>query len=346
VSALAAEPDPALPPELEASAPPEAYGRSRDDVWLLTARRSSGSVEHHDFADLPELLHPGDVLVVNTSATVPAAVDAARDLVVHVSTGLPDGSWLVELRRPRPGGATDPYDGGRAGDQLALRGGGTVTLRAAYSPGRLWRAVFDTAGEPDLLRYLLRHGQPIRYRYVERDWPLQTYQTVFAREPGSAEMPSAGRPFTAELVTRLVSAGVVVAPLVLHAGVATPEPHELPYPEWYAVPATTARLVSQAREAGGRVIAVGTTVVRALESAADDTGGVHAASGWTDLVVTPSGGVRVIDGLLTGFHEPRASHRLMVEAIAGPGLLRASYAEALEHGYLWHEFGDLHLLLP
>jgi len=336
----------AVPRELEASAPPEAYGRSRDEVWLLAGHRSSGDVEHHDFADLPDLLRPGDVVVVNTSATIPAAVDAARDLVVHVSTGLPDGSRLVELRKPQPGGATIPYDRGRAGDRLGLRGGGAVTLLAAYSPGRLWRAAVDTAGEPDLLRYLLRHGRPIRYGYVERDRPLATYQTVFAREPGSAEMPSAGRPFTAELVTRLVGAGVVVAPLVLHTGVASPESHELPYPEWYAVPATTGRLVSQARAAGGRVVAVGTTVVRALESAADDTGVMRAASGWTDLVVTPARGVRVVDGLLTGFHEPRASHLLMLEAIAGAALLRVCYLEALEHGYHWHEFGDLNLLLP
>jgi len=350
VSALPVDMGPAemeftVPPELEASAPPEAYGRSRDDVWLLAGYRASGAVEHHDFADLPDLLRAGDVLVVNTSATVPAAVDA-HDLVVHVSTGLPDGTWLVELRRPLPGGATAPYDRGLAGDRLRLRGGGTVRLLAAHSPGRLWRAAVDTDGEPDLQGYLRRHGRPIRYGYVDSDWPLAAYQTVFAREPGSAEMPSAGRPFTAELVTRLVGAGIVVAPLVLHSGVASPEAHELPYPEPYAVPATTARLVSQAREAGGRVIAVGTTVVRALESAADEAGVVRPMSGWTDLVVTPARGVRVVDGLLTGFHEPRASHLLMLEAVAGPSLLQACYLEALEHGYLWHEFGDLNLLLP
>jgi S-adenosylmethionine:tRNA ribosyltransferase-isomerase len=350
VSALPAEigpadPEFAVPPELEASAPPEAFGRSRDDVWLLAGHRASGSVEHHDFARLPDLLRPGDVLVVNTSATVPAAVDAGN-VVVHFSTGLADGNWLVELRRPLPGGATAPYDRGHAGDRLLLRGGATVRLLAAHSPGRLWRAAVHTGGEPDPLSYLRRYGRPIRYRYVDQDWPLATYQTVFAREPGSAEMPSAGRPFTADLVTRLVTAGVVVAPLVLHTGVGSPEAHEPPYPEWHAVPPTTARLASQARAAGGRVIAVGTTVVRALESAADETGTVHAASGWTDLVVTPARGVRVVDGLLTGFHEPRASHLLMLEAIAGPSLLRACYLEALEHGYLWHEFGDLNLLLP
>jgi S-adenosylmethionine:tRNA ribosyltransferase-isomerase len=345
VSALPAEPEFVVPPELEAAAPPEAYGRSRDEVWLLVGHRSSGQVSHHDFTDLPDLLRPGDILVVNTSATIPAAVDAGR-LVVHVSTGLPDGTWLVELRQRIPGGTTGPYSHGRAGQRLALRGGGTVTLLTAYSPGRLWRAAMDPADEPDLLSYLLRYGRPIRYRYVKRDWPLAAYQTVFATKPGSAEMPSAGRPFTPELVTRLVVAGVVTAPVVLHTGVASQEAHELPYPEWYAVPATTARLVSQAREAGGRVIAVGTTVVRALESAASRGGAVSAASGWTDLVVTPSRGARVVDGLLTGFHEPGASHLLMLEAIAGPALLEACYVEALDHGYHWHEFGDLNLLLP
>jgi S-adenosylmethionine:tRNA ribosyltransferase-isomerase len=342
MTALLPELDFVLPPELEAHEPPEARGLARDGVRLLVGRRRSGQVTHHAFTELPGLLRPGDVLVVNTSATVPAALEAG-DLVVHVSTGLADGSWLVELRRP-DGTATAPYSGGGTGERLALACGGELTLLEPYSTGRLWRAALEVPD--DVVTFLHRHGRPIRYGYVDRDWPLPSYQTVFARHPGSAEMPSAGRPFTDRLVTRLVSAGVQVVPIVLHTGVASPEAHERPYPEPYAVPAATARVVNAARADGGRIVAVGTTVVRALESAARHDGLVEPGAAWTDLVVTPERGVRVVDGLLTGFHEPRASHLLMLSAIAGEGLLRACYTEALARGYLWHEFGDVNLLLP
>ena len=189
------------------------------------------------------------------------------------------------------------------------------------------------------------HGRPIRYGYVGRPWPLSTYQNVYAAEPGSAEMPSAGRPFTAEVITRLVAKGVGVTPLVLHTGVASLEADELPYPERVKVPAATARRVNATRAAGGRVIAVGTTAVRALESAYDAaTGEARSADGWTDLVVSPERGVRLVDGMLTGWHEPEASHLLMLEAVAGRPLLEASYAASLSEGYLWHEFGDVHLI--
>jgi len=229
---------------------------------------------------------------------------------------------------------------------VTLSGGVTVTLRTAYSD-RLWIAEVDVDSVP---RYLRAHGRPIRYSYVERDWPLWAYRSVFAistpdDQEGSAEMPSASRPFTEAMVTRLASRGVVIAPLTLHTGVASPEAHEKPYPERFEVPATTARLVNQARAAGGRIIAVGTTAVRALETATRPDGLVQAAAGWTDVVITPDRGVRAIDGLLTGFHEPRASHLLMLSAIAGSSLLSRCYSAALAERYLWHEFGDLNLLL-
>ena len=324
-----------------ASEPPEARGLTRDAVRLLVG--SPEGVSHHRFTDLPELLPPGDVLVVNRSATRPAALDVpGTDLVLHVSTRRPGGGWLVELRR-RDGSSTVPYPGGSAGEQWALPGGGSVTLRSHYRGGRLWEA--DLVVGP-VHRYLHAHGRPIRYGYVERDWPLPVYQTVFATRPGSAEMPSAARPFTTDLVTRLVTAGVVVAPVTLHTGVASLESSEPPYPEWYEVPPVTARLVNEARRAGGRVVAVGTTVVRALESAAAPDGSVHPGSGWTDLVVTPERGVRVVGGLLTGFHEPRASHLWLLAAVAGEELVAHCYAEAAAAGYRWHEFGDLNLLLP
>ncbi|MQA79237.1 MAG: S-adenosylmethionine:tRNA ribosyltransferase-isomerase [Streptosporangiales bacterium] len=327
-----------LPPELEAHEPAEARGDGRDDVRLLVSRIGTGAVSHHRFADLPDQLAPGDVLVVNVSGTLPAAVDIGDGRSVNFSTEQPGGDWVVELRR---GGERD--DTGRAGDEITMPGGHTLTLRAPYSPGRLWVGALDV---PSVTAYLAGHGRPIRYGYVRRDWPLDAYQTVFATEPGSAEMPSAARPFTAELVTRLVSRGVVVAPLTLHTGVASPEAHEKPYPEWYSVPASTARVVASARASGARVVAVGTTVVRALETVTDTYGRVTPGSGWTDLVVTPDRGVRAVDGLLTGLHEPRASHLLMLEAVAGRGVLRRTYSAALAERYLWHEFGDVNLIIP
>ena len=331
-----------LPAEREAHEPPEARRLPRDGVRLLFG--SADGVSHHRFTDLPALLRPGDVLVVNTSATLPAAVPTQDGLVIHFSTRREDGTWLVELRRST-GKSTAPFQGGTVGQSYPLRGGATVTLVEPYSTGRLWVARVDTA---EVVDYLHRYGLPIRYGYVPRAWPLPYYQTVFATHPGSAEMPSAGRAFSHELVTRLVASGVLVVPLLLHTGVASPEAHERPYPEWFSVPATTARVVSAAKREGdgGRIIAVGTTVVRALESAATADGAVRPAEGWTDLVITPERGVRVVDGLLTGFHEPRASHLDMLAAIAGHELLGRCYAEALAAGYLWHEFGDLNLLLP
>jgi S-adenosylmethionine:tRNA ribosyltransferase-isomerase len=194
--------------------------------------------------------------------------------------------------------------------------------------------------------YLLRHGQPIRYGYLHGTFPLDDYQNVYATEPGSAEMPSAGRPFTADLVTRLAARGVPVVPIVLHTGVSSPESHEPPYPERFLVPEVTARLVTSTRAAGRRVVAVGTTVTRALETTADDVGAVRATEGWTDLVLGPERPARVVNGLVTGLHAPEASHLRLLEAVAGQELVRTAYRAALSEHYLWHEFGDSMLFLP
>ncbi len=316
-----------LPASREAHEPPEARGLGRDEVRLLVT--SGGRITHHRFTDLPSLLRAGDVLVVNTSATVPAAVPTADGLVVHFSTERPDGTWLVELRQ-----GTRPYPG-RPG-RIALPGGGAVTLVAPFGSGRLWTAEVDVP--TTVVAYLAEHGSPIRYSYVPSRWPLSYYQTVFGITPGSAEMPSASRPFTDRLVTELVARGVQFAPVLLHTGVASAEAHERPYPERFAVPTTSRALVDRARADGRRVIAVGTTAVRAIES--------DGESGWTDLIVTPSRGVRRVDGLLTGFHEPKASHLDMLAAFVDEDVLAATYREAIAEGYLWHEFGDVNLLLP
>ncbi|HEX2171810.1 MAG TPA: S-adenosylmethionine:tRNA ribosyltransferase-isomerase [Dehalococcoidia bacterium] len=327
-----------LPAELEAREPPEARGLRRDHVRLLVSTRADDRIVHARFDDLPRFLAPGDLIVVNDSATLPARLSArlagGGDIALYLSTRLPAALWIVE---PREAAVSE-------GDTLQLPDGGTVRLLTSY-PGssRLWVARLDL---PELLiDYLTHWGRPIAYSYVDRDWPMEMYQTVYAAEPGSAEMPSAGRPFSWEVIRRLIDRGVGFARLTLHTGVASLERTERPYEEAYRVPPETVEAVEAARRAGGRVVAVGTTVVRALESAADERGRLHASQGWTDLVITPARGVRVVDSLLTGFHEPRATHLAMLEAIAGRPHLERTYRAAIAERYLWHEFGDLHLIL-
>jgi S-adenosylmethionine:tRNA ribosyltransferase-isomerase len=338
-----------LPGALQATGPPEARGVARDAVKLLVARGGDGSISHASFRDLPSLLKPGDLLVVNVSATLPAAVPARRAdgtrVRVHVATrvpGLDDRYRVIEVRSAdgsRPARS-------RTGERIRLAGGDAqLELVASYVSGpRLMIVRFESSDTVEA--YLEQHGEPIRYGYVTRSWPLRDYQNVYATTPGSAEMPSAGRPFTSELITALVAHGVLVAPIILHTGVSSPERHEPPFPEPYEVPEATARVLSATRASGGRVIAVGTTVVRALETVSHADGTIAAGAGWTSLVIDPERELRAVDGLITGWHEPEASHLHMLEAVAGPELLERSYRAALAHGYLWHEFGDSHLILP
>ncbi|MEU0896376.1 S-adenosylmethionine:tRNA ribosyltransferase-isomerase [Streptomyces massasporeus] len=341
-----------VPEELSARVPVEQRGPGleRDAVRMLVSR--GAEVAHHTFRELPLLLRAGDLLVVNTSATLAAAVDGWTGhtrVVVHFSTRGDDGRWAVELREPDGRGTTRARAGGPAGREVCLPGGVGLVLEEPLSGRgeRLWWARVSGAGVPGLLR---EYGRPVRYAYTERDQPLSAYQTVFALPSadgtGSAEMPSAARPFTARLVAELVSRGVLFAPVTLHTGVASAEAHEPPYPERFAVPEASARLIEAARAGGGRVVAVGTTAVRAVESAVGADGAVRARAGWTDLVVTPERGVRVVDGLLTGLHEPEASHLLMLEAVVGRVAVERGYEAALQGRYLWHEFGDVHLVLP
>ncbi len=327
------------------SPPIERRGLPRDAARLLVA--DDGPVVRDDtMRGLPRHLSAGDLLVVNLSATLPAALEAAGGLVLHLSTPLPGGDWLVELRRRcRMGSA--PFGVEPADRRLALAGGGAVELlgAAARRPGggvRLWRARLDLPG--GVHRHLAGHGRPIRYGCAPERWRIEEYQTIFASMPGSAEMPSAGRGFTHRLVAELGAAGVGLAPIVLHAGVSSPEAGEPPAPERYWVPAATARRVNAVRARGGRVVAVGTTVVRALETGAR-SGRARPGRGWTGLVVSPARGVSTVDGVLTGWHEPEASHLQLLEAVAGRAALDRSYAAARALGHRWHEFGDFNLLL-
>jgi S-adenosylmethionine:tRNA ribosyltransferase-isomerase len=316
----------------------------RDDVALLVSQKSDGALINACFDELGEFLEAGDLMVVNTSATLPAAIPVRVDgaeLELHLSTPVTDRDWVVEFRaldrsrrQPPPAGAYLELDGGATGEVIAPYLGSRRLVVARLNLGET------------VERYLAAHGHPIRYQHSPGHLGIADYQTVFARDPGSAEMPSAARPFSAELVAHLVAGGVQFAPITLHCGVSSLEAGESPYPERYRVPAETARLVNGVRWQGGRVIAVGTTVVRALETVADDDGYVAAGEGLTNLVVTPERGVRAVDGLVTGWHEPESSHLQLLEAVAGEPLLTRSYDAARAAGYRFHEFGDSHLILP
>jgi S-adenosylmethionine:tRNA ribosyltransferase-isomerase len=336
------------PDELQASAPPSERGIQRDEVRLLVS--SGAGHTHAPFCQLAHFLQPDDLIVVNQSATLAASLPAhsAQDaFILNLSTDYGRNLWLAEPRwspsQPGP---------------LPLSSGDVVTvanlsarLIAPYPRlPRLWFVAFDGQGD-DVMRAMRRHGQPIRYGYVETPYPLSTYQTLFSTVPGSAEMPSAAHPFTPRVLAALKRKGVQVASIVLHTGVSSlevevddVEDHPL-YPEPFTVPITTARAVNAARRAGRRVIAVGTTVVRALETAWDGEK-VRPATGFTRVYVHPQRGVYAVDGLLTGLHDPVTSHLAMLYAIAGESLVRSAYAEAVRCRYLWHEFGDSHLILP
>lgn len=334
-----------LPDTGAASMPPEARGLARDEVRMAVARPSG--ITHARARDLPAHLHPGDLLVVNTSATLPAAVDIVRHgcpTKLHFSTELDDGAWVVEVRRPDASGPALPSPG----EVLRLPGGVRLRLDRPhpYGQARLWRAVplptVATVG------YLAEHGRPIRYRHLSGEWPLASLQNVYADRPGSAEMPSAGRPLSEAVLVRLMACGIPVAPVVLDTGVSSQESHEPPQPERFTVPEVTARLVNSTLRAGRRVVAVGTTVVRALESATAGRAVVPTA-GWTSLVLGPERRAQVVTGLLTGLHEPEASHLHLLEAVSGRTLVDQAYAEVTGPDgppYLWHEFGDSMLLLP
>jgi S-adenosylmethionine:tRNA ribosyltransferase-isomerase len=343
----------ALPDDLVARTPPERRGLARDRVRLLVLDRATHERWHTRFDQISRFLRSGDLLVFNASRTLPAALDgrdlsSGTDLEVRLAQQRPDGSWLA-LLVCRQG---EPFACGlRPG--LRLHFGESLSAvveeRDTHIP-RLWVLRFSREGV-ELMDRLHRLGRPIRYEHVSSPWPLQDYQTVYASQPGSAEMPSAGRAFTWQLLFGLRRRGVATTSLVLHTGLSSYLDDELDarHPmaeEEYFIGDNTADQIASARRQGGRVIAVGTTVVRALESVASNDGKVTAGHGYTRLRITAEHPLQVVDGLLTGLHEPEASHLDLLTAFAPVPVIQEAYAEAVTRGYLWHEFGDLNLILP
>ncbi len=336
-----------LSPELEAHAPAELRGLRRDQVRLMVLPRFEGPAIHTRFDSLGDYLLPGDLLVVNTSRTLPALLRAVDE------RGQP-----VEVRLAHRQ-AEELWDGlllqgrsqiGRAGMQLDFGQGLSARVMGPRSDlPFLWQIRFDRCCIP-LLDLIYRLGEPIRYYYVENALPIDLYQTVYAREPGSVEMPSAGRPFSWELLLHLRKKGIGLASITLHTGLSSTRDDALDATrpvaeEEFRVPAETADAVNAAHAAGKRVIAVGTSVVRAVETAANPDGLVEPARGWTRLRIRPDYTLRAVDGLLTGMHEPRTTHLDMLSAFVAPDRLQSAYHEAIRLRYLWHEFGDVNLII-
>ncbi|HEX8494893.1 MAG TPA: S-adenosylmethionine:tRNA ribosyltransferase-isomerase [Pyrinomonadaceae bacterium] len=341
-----------LPPELSAKEPPERRGLARDHVRLMIIDRAGGRVEHTRFDHLGEFLRTGDLLVFNTSRTLPASLEGCAAptgpcIEIRLAEHLPDDSWLALLLCQRG----DPFSCGlREGMQISFGEGlmGAVEERDERIP-RLWRMRFSKSGA-ELVNLFYRLGRPIRYEYVSAPWNLDYYQTVYAREPGSAEMPSAGRAFTWRLLFDLQRRGIETAYIVLHTGLSSYMDDELDaeHPaseEEYFISETAAEKINAKRLQGGRVIAVGTTVVRALESVANADGRIQPGHGYTRLHITAQHRLAAVDGLLTGLHEPEASHLDLLTAFLPAEQIRAAYEEAVRLRYLWHEFGDLNLIV-
>ena len=327
----------------EATTTPEARGLERDEVRLLVSGRHGH--QHARFFELPDILEPGDLLVVNRSATLPAALPAAvgnTPFLLHLSTRYGPRLWLTEPRwsASRPGPV--PLSAGEI-----VEVGGLEALVLEPYPGIPRLRFIEFLG--DWERVLERHGSAIHYRYLSQATELRSYQTIFSDSPGSAEMPSAGRPFTARTLADLQRRGIDIVKLTLHTGVSSLETTDLKtgelYPEPFEVTGSAAAELNEALLSGRRIIAVGTTSVRAL--ATSWTGRAFRSSrGMTRAYVRPGRRLPPLAGLLTGFHEPQATHLDMLEALAGRELLAAGYGEAHRSDYLWHEFGDVHLLLP
>jgi S-adenosylmethionine:tRNA ribosyltransferase-isomerase len=341
-----------LPPELSAKEPPERRGIARDKVRLMIVDRVTHRVEHTRFDKLGEFLHAGDLLVFNTSRTLPAALNgcgwpAGPCIEVRLAQHLPDDSWLALLLCQRG----DPFSCGlRSGMQISFGTEltGTVYDRDENIP-RLWKIRFSESGTA-LVDLIYRLGRPIRYEYVSAPWDLDYYQTVYAKEPGSAEMPSAGRAFTWKMLFELKRSGIETAYILLHTGLSSymDDALDAQHPvlqEEYLISADAAEKINRSHHRGGRVIAVGTTVVRALESVTDPNQEMLAQHGYTRLHISAGHALRTVDGLLTGLHEPEASHLDLLTAFLPAGRIREAYEEAVQRGYLWHEFGDLNLIL-
>ncbi len=333
-----------LPPELIAQHPPAERGQSR----LLVIPRDAGPLEHRRFEDLPEYLRPGDCLVLNDTKVLPARLVGRRasggqvELLLLRPVG--EGLWeaLGKPARRLRAGERLKFGPELAAQIVAVGGEGLRTVRLEH--------------EGDLLPVLERVGQMPLPPYIRRDHPeaddASRYQTVYAERPGAVAAPTAGLHFTEGLLQRIAEQGVSMARLTLHVGLGTFRPisverleEHVMHAEWYRVHPEAADAINAARAAGGRIVAVGTTVVRTLESVADEAGVVHPGEGSTNLFITPGFRFRVVDALLTNFHLPRSTLLVLVSAFAGRERILAAYQEAIAARYRFYSYGDATLVI-
>lgn len=338
---------------------PADWPRDEPDLErLLVIEPGSRAIEHRRVGDLPELLEPGDVVVVNDAATLPAALDATTSSGERVEVrlaGLPGPEATVVLLGA--GTHRDPTE--RRGDPPRLAPGDR--LRFAHGLDARVLAVDASSPRGAVLRFeaeprrifgaIYAGGRPVQYAHVAGDLALYHVQTVYASRPWAVEMPSAGRPLTFAMITRMRRRGVEVVRVTHGAGLSSTGDAALdrrfPLPERYRVDEEAVRVIEAARRAGGRVVAVGTSVVRALEGAARAAGGELAAGeGVTDVLLDAGAPPRVVDGVLSGLHEPGTSHHRLLQAFAPAEALERALEEGERAGYLGHELGDSMLVLP
>ena len=339
-----------LPELLACPEPTELRNIARDDVRLLVTK-GDGSVDHSFFNRFSENLQAGDVLVVNTSATQAAAfpieISKGRKGMVHFSTQINHEEWLVEIREIK-GNKTIRWKDGAENEVFNLPNKGTIKLKSKFYENRdllhLWTVEVNI--DQDIQSYMQMYGQPIKYENLDKAYPLDYYQTYFSYQPGSSEMPSAGRGFTSLLVNKLLEKGIELVPVLLHTGVSSLEENEAPYPEYMELSPASAKIINKAKRTGRRIVAVGTTAVRAVESATNIQGEVVPYKGNTSLYIQNEYKMRTINAMLTGFHEPKASHLNMLQSLAGADHIDEAYNAAIDNNYYWHQFGDLHLILP
>ncbi|MBM7585153.1 S-adenosylmethionine:tRNA ribosyltransferase-isomerase [Bacillus pakistanensis] len=330
-----------IPDELNAKKPKEILGKNREDVRLMVLNTDNGGSIHTHFNNITDFFEEGDLLVFNNSRTIPAVLDAKRrnqTLELRLSRKTTESCWEGILL----GGLY------QIGDELTFDQGLSGRIIGVGSEPPLVKIEFSLKGS-ELLDHIYRIGQPIRYEYIDSPWPLESYQTAYASVPGSVEMPSAGRAFSWGIMNKLKEKGVQLSFLSLHAGLSYygndqwPTPTE--HPEEYIIPTETAELINQTKRKKKRIIAVGTTVVRALETVGRENPIMISKKGITNLYIDQSFSLKIVDGLLTGFHEPEASHLALLSAFVKKDKLLNAYREAIELGYYWHEFGDMNLII-
>lgn len=338
-----------LPRELIAQSP----ASRRADSRLMVVRRGDGSVRHSSFRQLGEELRSGDLLVLNDTRVLPARFWAQRQtggaveglFLQEVEAGL----WSVLLRS---GGRL------RVGELLRLAGTETTLTIEQAGQGQPWRVRVEPArSAAELLQQVGRTPLP-PYIHRQRDdsresEDRQRYQTVYASRPGAVAAPTAGLHFTPQMLEELVGRGIQQAAVTLHVGAGTFQPIQVDDladhvmdPEWYELPAATAAKIERARAAGGRIVAVGTTTTRVLESCVSGDGSrLNAGSGWTNLFITPGYRFRVVDVLLTNFHLPESTLLALVFAFAGRELILSAYGQAIAAGYRFYSYGDAMLIV-